>query len=402
MNQSAIRQQLAVWGLILFLWSLLVLAFAGQLVFAQGLEWAQAVNMSLHDWFPWAPLAPAVAWLASRFPFERGKLFSSIPTHVVACVLAVLFCELLTRPTQLPSGLPGPLGGPPPGLRGEFPEQGPPFAGGQARPGEFRPGQPPFRRGDPRQPLGMRARFNLPIYWIIVSIVNAFTYHRRSQEREHKALELEARLAEAKLQALRMQLHPHFLFNTLHAISTLVHKDPNAADEMIGNLSELLRVTLDTSDQQEVALSKELEFLDRYLEIQQVRFGPRLRIEKQIDAGALQVLVPTLILQPLVENAIRHGLETQPTQGMLTIKAACQGGTLHLTVRDNGGGMKKSSPQQNGIGLANTKARLQALYGNLAQMTITSASEGGCTVALEIPRREDAATSQDKEKYPTG
>jgi two-component sensor histidine kinase len=400
MNQSAIRQHLAVWGLILFLWSLLVLAFAGQLVFTQGLEWARAVNMSLHEWFPWAPLAPAVAWLASRFPFERGKLFWSIPVHVVACILAVLFCELLTRPDGPTPG--GPLGGPSLGFRGEPREAGPPFGAGPGRPGEFRPGQMPFR-GDLRQPWAIRsARFNLPIYWIIVSIVNAFTYHRRSQEREHKALELEARLAEAKLQALRMQLHPHFLFNTLHAISTLVHKDPNAADEMIGNLSELLRVTLDTSDQQEVALSKELEFLDRYLEIQQVRFGARLRIEKQIDAGALQVRVPTLILQPLVENAIRHGLEAQPTLGVLAIKAVCQGSTLHLSVHDNGGGLKKSSPQQYGIGLANTKARLQALYGNVAQMTITSASEGGCTVALEIPRRENAGANQDKEKFENG
>ncbi len=233
----------------------------------------------------------------------------------------------------------------------------------------------------------LKSRTNVPIYWVVVSIVHALTYYRRSQERERKAVELEARLADAKLHALRMQLHPHFLFNTLNAISTLVHRDPRAADEMIGNLSELLRATLDTSEP-EIPLHQELSFLDRYLEIQQVRFGDRLRIEKVIDATALDAQVPTLILQPLVENAMRHGIEPQTTPGLVRIVARRVGDALHLTIHDNGTPAKPGPKSREGIGLPNTRARLQEMYGNLGCLTLTSASEGGFTVDLEIPYHE--------------
>ena len=232
---------------------------------------------------------------------------------------------------------------------------------------------------------GMHARFNVPIYWVIVSVAHALTYYRRSQERERKALELEGRLSEAKLQSLRMQLHPHFLFNTLNAIATLIHKDPKAADEMIGNLSELLRATLDTG-QQEVSLRQELAFLDRYLEIQQARFGERLRIERRIDTAALGGRVPTLILQPLVENAIRHGIEPQPGTGVVSINAALKEGLLQLEIRDNGQGLK-SGPE--GIGLANTRARLQALYGDASRLVLQSGADGGCSVQVQIPFRDE-------------
>jgi LytS/YehU family sensor histidine kinase len=233
----------------------------------------------------------------------------------------------------------------------------------------------------------------VPFYWVIVSLVHAFSYARRSQERERKALELEARLTDAKLEALRMQLHPHFLFNTLNAISTLVHRDPKAADEMIVNLSELLRATLDTSEQ-EITLSRELEFLDRYLEIQQARFGDRLKVEKEIDATALDSRVPTLILQPLVENAVRHGIEPQTAPGIIRIRAWREGATLHLTVQDTGAGVavntKQAQRQREGIGLPNTRARLQELYGEQGRMTLTNGAEGGFTVDLDFPCRTAA------------
>lgn len=390
---SALRQQLLLWGLILGLWALLVVAFAGQLVFTspRPLAWSQALPLAFRDWLPWAFLGPIVAWLAARFPLERRKLTLSIPIHVVACMAAIVVCQLVARLNHLQPGPEANLraGQPPPEFpEGPPPEEGPPpFRGG---PDEFPP-PPPQRSGRPApflNALVMQGKFNLPIYWVIVSIVHAFSYYRRSQERERAALELEARLAEARLQALRNQLHPHFLFNTLNAISTLVHKDADAADEMISNLSELLRVALDTSDRQEVSLRQELEFLDRYLEIQQVRFGDRLRIQKQIDASTLDAYVPTLILQPLVENAIKHGIEPRPGPGQVSVEALRENQTLRLTVRDNGQGAKKPPGHSEGIGIANTRARLQELYGSGARLTLTSPAAGGFEVELLLPLHE--------------
>jgi hypothetical protein len=345
-------------------------------------------------------LAPLVVWLASKFPLVRGKLALSVPVHLAACMLALLVCEFFTpKPPPIARPLPG-VGQP--RFRGSR-EDGPPFVPGPRRlegqrfnepfppqgslPDDLQPAVEQQRRG-----ILMRAKFNIPIYWIVVSLVHTLSFYRRSEERERKALELEARLADAKLQALRMQLHPHFLFNTLNAIATLVHKDARAADEMITNLGELLRATLDTSEP-EIPLRQELDFLNRYLEIQQVRFGERLRVAKEIDAAALDALVPTLILQPLVENAIRHGIEPNPAAGVVTIRVRLnEDGALHLTVRDTGGGPKTHGKSQEGIGLANTRGRLKELYANRARMTLNTEADGGFAVELEIPFHEmDAA-----------
>jgi signal transduction histidine kinase len=463
---SALRRQLVFWGFTLALWGLVVLAFAGQLMVARSLEATQALKVALGDWLPWLVLAPAIAWLAVRFPLELRKLPLSVPVHLAACALAALLFEVISRQTGLPPSpppedarprFPGPGGGggrpafgpgrgPGQGQGDDFGPDGPPRAGdfrssdrpfgrepqggpgfapgtnaafdpgGRGRPPEdFRPNRPrgpddpDFQRGPQgfprnRQPMPpgnaedrglvhtavLKSRSNIPIYWVVVSIVHALTYYRRSQERERKALELEARLADAKLQALRMQLHPHFLFNTLNAISTLVHRDPRAADEMIGNLSELLRATLDTSEAK-IPLRQELGFLDRYLEIQQVRFGERLRIEKEIDAAALEAQVPTLILQPLVENAVRHGIEPQTEPGLVRIVARREGDLLRLTIQNSGLPAKPGPKTREGIGLPNTQARLREMYGDLGRMTLTSGSEGGFTVDLEIPYHESKA-----------
>jgi hypothetical protein len=436
---NELKQQLVFWGLVLGLWGLLVLAFAGQLVFTAGVEWRPALSLSFRDWFPWVLLGPVVAWLGFRFPFERGKLALSIPIHVVACMGAVFLCDAVAR--RNPAPLPGPL---PPGAPqfrfrggdrgGSFPDR-PPLAGpmnqpespqrrGVPLPGEragvegspraglpgeplpFPPRQrpegdpadrPPLLQPEPRpgfflNALAMRGKFNIPIYWVIVSITQALRFYRRSEDRERQAAALEARLLAARLEALRMQLHPHFLFNTLNAISTLVHKDPHAADEMIANLSELLRATLDSSSQ-EVTLRRELEFLDRYLEIQQTRFGDRLRVEKEVDAGALDGLVPALILQPIVENAVRHGIEPAPIPGSVRIAVRREGASLKLRVADSGGGPRAKSGSEPGIGLANTRARLQTLYGEAASLTFTSGSEPGFAVEILLPFHEQPASA---------
>jgi len=396
MNRShAVRQQLAVWGLILGLWFLLVAAFSGALVFWRSIAWTEAMRLSLLNWYPWVLLGPAAAWLAFRFPLEKSRLPVSIPVHLCACLLAVLLSEQLIGPPpqphgaqqarrQLRQGNADPAQPPP--------EDAPEPLAGQPGIRSPLPPEPPPRRQFFLNALVLHAQMNIPIYWVIVSISHALMFYQRSQWREQRARELERKLTEAKLEALRMQLHPHFLFNTLNAISTLVHKDANAADEMIANLSELLRATLDTQEQ-EIPLRKEIELLDFYLEIQQVRFGSRLRVEKEMDAKTLDSYVPTLILQPLVENAIRHGLEPKTGVGALWIKARCEAGVVRLTVKDDGAGAKVpgvASPHS-GIGIANTRARLKELYGDQARLVLASASDGGFAAEITLPYRDTAA-----------
>jgi two-component system LytT family sensor kinase len=200
---------------------------------------------------------------------------------------------------------------------------------------------------------------------------------------------LETQLSQANLQALKMQLQPHFLFNTLNAISSLIHENPKVADDMVGSLSQFLRTTLDVSSENEVPLRTELEFVDRYLEIQQTRFGDRLQINREMNSTAMDALVPPLILQPLVENAIRYGIESRETGGTVTIRALQQDDILHLEVSDDGEGFKGGQLLGgiNGVGLSNTKARLQELYGNKHQFKLTTNQPTGACVKIELPFR---------------
>ena len=377
-----------LWSLLF--WTVLGLAFAAQLVVTGSLEWQQALRFPIHDWAPWVPLTPLVFALTRQFPLERGRWLASLIVHVAACIVTLAACEWISHFIE-------PAARPPREVLarryrgGEDPESGP-----RPRPLPEDPERNPERERRPRQPgprvlpgggFSARVRVNLPIYWIIVSVAHASLFYRRSQERERKALELAAGLAQAKLQALRMQLQPHFLFNTLNAISTLVHRDARAADEMIGNLSDFLRLTLETADQQEIPLRQELDFLDHYLAIEQVRFGERLRVSREIAPEALSALVPSLILQPLVENAIRHGLEPSRQAGLLTITASRAEGAVRLVVRDNGVGLKPApaAAGREGIGLANTRARLRELYGEAARLELKAGPEGGLAVEITLP-----------------
>ena len=229
--------------------------------------------------------------------------------------------------------------------------------------------------------------FNLLIYWVVVSVSHAFDYYRKYQEREVRASELEKHLAQAKLQALQMQLNPHFLFNTLHAISSLMHKDVEAADRMIARLSELLRAALESTDTQEVTLQEELDFLGRYLEIEQTRFGNRLTVRMAIAPETRCAQVPNLVLQPLVENAIRHGIEPHAKPGEIELRARRDDGRLVLQVQDNGAGLPAHRPPEEGVGLSNTRARLQQLYGHAHQLEFSNVPEGGLLVSVTIPWR---------------
>jgi len=227
----------------------------------------------------------------------------------------------------------------------------------------------------------------------ILLISYAFDYQRRYREGEVRATRLEAQLAQAQLQALKMQLHPHFLFNTLHSISALVHKNPDAADKMIARLGDFLRMTLENSGAHEVSLQEELEFLKCYLEIERIRFAERLTVQLDIEPETLDARLPNLILQPIVENAIRHGISPRTIPGRIEIEARRLNGFLQVQVTDNGPGISSNSNTgtivREGVGLANTQARLKQLYGENHRLDLSNAATGGLTVLLEIPFRED-------------
>ena len=228
-------------------------------------------------------------------------------------------------------------------------------------------------------------------YWILVGVHEAWRNYRRFTEGELRASQLEARLAQAQLEVLKGQLHPHFLFNTLHAISTLIHRDADAADEMLAQLSDLLRMTLATVGVQEVPLQQELEFLRRYLDIQQTRFADRLRVVVDVPPDTLDVRVPNQVLQPIVENAIHHGVDARQGDGLVEIRARAEGDMLRLEVRDDGPGLKATqgvpSRPGRGIGLSNTRARLHELYGPKSALELADYPAGGTLVSLLIPLR---------------
>jgi signal transduction histidine kinase len=228
--------------------------------------------------------------------------------------------------------------------------------------------------------------WTLVTYAAVVGLSYALDYYRESQARALKAAHLETSLVEARLKTLEAELHPHFLFNTLHAISALLHSDPEAADRMISRLSDLLRLTFDRSGAAGVPLKEELEFLQKYLEIEQIRFRDRLSVRFDIDPETLDVEVPRLILQPLVENAIKHGIGPKTGQGLVQVSARRKEDNIWIEVRDNGVGLNKHARARltSGVGLSNTRARLECLYGQRHRLDFAEGS-GGLAVQMLIP-----------------
>ncbi len=348
------------WVLFILLWTVLGLAFAGQYYLTNSkagdpVSWTFAVKRALADWYIYAVLSLPALWVARRFPLASLRWKSAIAIHLVASVaFSVSWMVLRAGIAHWQT-------------RGDLF----PVTFGAA-----------FSRA-----LVATLFFNQLIYWGVIVVQHAIDYYWKFHERELHTAELEIRLTEARLQALQMQLNPHFLFNTLNAIASLMHKDVEAADRMIVQLSELLRYALESTESQEVSLRQELDFLDRYLRIQQIRFGERLSIERQIAPESLDAFVPNLILQPLVENAIQHGIEPYARPGVITLRATRANGDLELQVQDNGAGLPKTTSSRQGVGLANTRARLQQLYGERQSLRMVDAEEGGMLVRITIPWR---------------
>jgi LytS/YehU family sensor histidine kinase len=224
-------------------------------------------------------------------------------------------------------------------------------------------------------------------FWCLLAVVLSVEYYRGLREREMHSARLETRLAEARLDALSAQLHPHFLFNTIQGISTLIHRDPEAADAMLAGLSTLLRHTLQRAGGHEIPLAHELELLDLYLAIVRSRFGDRLTISTKVSPDLTDAMVPRFLLQPLVENALHHGIAQHAGAGQIDISAARDGDTLVLSVSDNGPGMqpgRKPFPKD-GIGLANSRDRLAQLYGTEQSLELQSGETGGFRVTVRVP-----------------
>lgn len=347
------------------------------------LTWERSLTDTLTQWLPWVVLSPGIFLLAARFPIGRTDMGWRVVLHLAAGFLLVVFATWLSNSYLAPrimslvppyheADLHEPPVGPPDDNRYE------------SRPGPHRPFHD---RGPHGPPFWARAWFNVPIYLSLISLSHAFVYFRGSQQRDRQAMELETQLERARLQALRMQLQPHFLFNTLNAISTLVVTNPQAAQEIIGSLGQMLRLSLDSGAKSEVPLEQELKFLDSYLEIAQMRFGGRLKVNQDISPETLKAVVPTFILQPLVENAIQHGIEPDSSQGTVEIRAQKVADQLVLSISDTGVGLAETAGKTatNGIGLSNTRARLQSLYPGQHAFMIRNRSEGGCLAELKIP-----------------
>jgi len=226
-------------------------------------------------------------------------------------------------------------------------------------------------------------------YWVIV-IITAFAHMREQvRQRELREAQLESRLASAELEKLRMQIHPHFLFNTLQAAITLVQEDPHAAEDVLLRLSQLLRISIDQMDTNEIPLSRELEFLDYYTGIQKQRFGDRLAVEIHAEPDTLNLMVPPLILQPLVENAIRHGIGKHKGDDCVEVFARKADGGLHIEVWNANSVAEEESEKLflRGVGLRNTRARLEQLYGTKGQLIFRSLARGGAVVLISVPVR---------------
>ncbi len=227
------------------------------------------------------------------------------------------------------------------------------------------------------------------LYWIILLSHHGWHYYHRSRDREKRAADLEGQLARARLDALRMQLNPHFLFNTLNTVVALIHEQPELADRTVTRLSELLRLSLDRSSQYEVPLRQEIAFLEKYLDIEKIRFGERLRVEIEVPASLMDAMVPALVLQPIVENAIRHGIEQLEQAGRIRIAASLKDSSLLLTVQDNGPGLSEKPPtyEREGIGLSNTRSRLRHLYADCQSLELKPGVDGGLEVHILLPYR---------------
>ncbi|NND71576.1 MAG: sensor histidine kinase [Rhodothermales bacterium] len=352
----------SMWMLIAAAWTFPGLAalsyyYLNQTVSAQPINWSYALVSTLPNWYLWLLLTPAIVFLAKRYRLDASNWKSMlVAIHIPAMIVMLLLHSLanlyLFHATEMP-------------------------------------GHDAMSGGLYRVHFMTRIHSNILSYWTVIGVYYAFDYYRKYRSREQQASQLEVRLAEANLRALKMQLHPHFLFNTLNSVAALVRKNDNrTAVKMLVKLGDFLRLALENKGVQEITLKQELEFLERYLGIEKIRFQERLDIRFIASPSILESFVPNMILQPLVENAVHHGIAPNAEAGRIEIEASRHEDSLSMSVRDNGPGLdEEKASRRQGVGLSNIRERLQNLYGNDFSFELGNLPEGGFQASIRIPYR---------------
>lgn len=311
------------------------------------LPWAPLFLVSVASAWTWAALTPAALYTAQRLRFDPNQRVKSLMLHGLAGICFVLLSTVVDRGMGL--------------VLSHSPLR--PFVSS----------------------LLYRFDSRLLAYLCIVTVSQAARYALLYRDREVRSAELEAQLARAELQVLKMQLQPHFLFNALNTIAEMAHDDPNSADRLIARLGHLLRLSLEQAGHQVVPLHQELEILGAYLEIEETRFRDRLVVRMDVPEEVMPAGVPALLLQPLVENAIRHGTSPRTGRGRIEVRGARSGGQLTLEIRDSGRGFPAPAYHKEGLGLRNTRERLRQLYGTEQAFTLGNDPAGGAIVTITLP-----------------
>lgn len=359
------RRFLLNWAIVVVIW--LVLAGIGT-TFSYDFrahvgrpeKWSNLARIYFSAYLAWSVLfTPIVVWMSRRFTIGKNRLSQTILAHFVAAIGVAMLSAAIRIP--LHSWI--------------YPDYDKPV---------------PWTAF--RSFFLANAYDDFWMYLVVAAIAHGLIYFRKYQERELRSSELERQLASAQLQMLKMQLQPHFLFNTLNTAYTLIGRDREAAERVIIQLSDLLRMTLEHTGMHEVTLDEEIAFIGKYLEIEQVRFRERLSIRYRIDPGCLDAMVPNMILQPLVENAIKHGVGPHARAGIIEICAARRRDLLELTVTDNGEGISEDHSERSsrggGVGLSNTRARLLQHYGNQSRLELKAGAVEGFSAIATIPFRK--------------
>jgi two-component system LytT family sensor kinase len=327
------------------------------------LGWGLSFYFAFGDLYEWALLSVPIFWLCRRLPFDSRSWAKSLVAHLVgAAVMSAIHAVMCAWGELLLNY----------------------FIGREQAFGPIL-----------IRILANRTNFNLAVYAGMVGSWYAWTHHHHSRERERQLGELAGHLTRTQLDVLRMQLNPHFLFNTLNTISSLMLTDVETANKVISRFGNLLRATLETNEHREIPLQQEVDFLRRYLEIEQMRFGGRLGVKIELAPGTLDARVPNLILQPLVENAIRHAVEHNVNGGRIEIRSTLNGDRLQVEISDDGATAPPApiaadhsgSRRRIGVGLQNTRRRLQTLYGEKQAFRLLERPAGGVVASITIPFR---------------